>query len=108
MKLPSHQNHITDVPISLSDALGEVLGLNTNTSSGSEVYIIRQSNNESPEIFRADLSSPTGFLDSSNFYLKDNDIVYVNASGTTRWNRIVSQFFPFSSFLNSIDNLTND
>ena len=104
---PSKLN-ITDVPISLSDALGEVLGLNTNTSSGSEVYIIRQSNNESPEIFRADLSSPTGFLDSSNFYLKDNDIVYVNASGTTRWNRIVSQFFPFSSFLNSIDNLTND
>ncbi len=104
---PSKLN-ITDVPLSLSDALGEVLGLNTNTSSGSEVYVIRQSNNESPEIFRANLSSPTGFLESSNFYLRDNDIVYVNASGTTRWNRIVSQFFPFSTFLNSIDNLTND
>ena len=38
----------------------------------------------------------------------NNDIVYVNASGTARWNKVISQFFPFSSFLNSIDNLTND
>ena len=41
-------------------------------------------------------------------YLKDNDVIYVNAKGTTRWNRVISQFFPFSSFLNSVDNLTTD
>ena len=40
-------------------------------------------------------------------YLSDNDIVYVNSKGTTRWNRVISQFFPFSSFLNSVDNLVN-
>mgnify|MGYP006228273447 CR=1 FL=1 len=40
--------------------------------------------------------------------LSDNDIVYVNAKGTTRWNRVISQFFPFSSFLNSVDNLIDD
>lgn len=98
--------NITDVPISLSDALGEVSGLSTTTASGSEVYIIRQG--QTPRIFKADLSSPAGFIYSANFYLQNNDIVYVNASGTTRWNRIVSQFFPFSTFLNSIDTLTSD
>lgn len=97
---------ITDIPLSLSEALGEVKGISTSTANGSEVFIIRQQTIDStPLIFRADLSSPAYFLDAGNFYLKDNDIVYVNAKSTTRWNRVISQFFPFSSFLNSIDNL---
>lgn len=102
--------NITDITLSLSDVLGEVGGLNTNTSNGSEVYVIRQSftKNGLPSIYRADLSSPSGFIDSGRFNVKDNDIVYVNAKGTTRWNRVVSQFFPFSAFLNSVDNLTSD
>lgn len=105
---PSKIN-LTDIPLSLSDALGEVKGLNNNTSNGSEVFIIRQGNNGSePKIILADLSSPSGFINSGMFYLQDNDIVYINAKGTTRWNRVISQFFPFSTFLNSIDNLTSN
>ena len=101
--------NLTDIPISLSDALGEVFGLNNNSSDGGAVFVIRQGKNgESPRIFRANLSSPSGFLNSANFYLQDNDIVYVNAKSTTRWNRVISQFFPFSAFLNSVDNLTSD
>lgn len=98
--------NLSDISLSLSEALGEASGLATNSSSGSEVFIIR--NNfigDKPVIFRADLSSPSGFIASNNFYLADNDIVYINANGTTRWNRVVSQFFPFSSFLNSVDRL---
>jgi polysaccharide export outer membrane protein len=72
------------------------------------VFVIRQIPGQDPQIFRVDLSSPSGFLSAGNFYLTDNDIVYVNAKGTTRWNRVISQFFPFSSFLNSIDNLVDD
>ena len=101
--------NLTDIPLSLSDALGEVFGLNNNSSDGGAVFVIRQGKNgELPRIFRANLSSPSGFLNSANFYLQDNDIVYVNAKGTTRWNRVISQFFPFSSFLNTVDNLTSD
>ena len=105
--IPSKIN-ITDIPLSLADALGEVSGLNTNTSSGSEVFIIRKGLGENPEIFYADLSSPAFFLDAGRFFLNNDDIIYVNAKNTTRWNRVISQFFPFSSFLNSVDNLTNN
>lgn len=98
--------NITDIPLSLSDALGQVSGINTVTASGNEVFVIRQGNSTYPPgIFRANLESPSGFLDAGNFYLVNEDIIYVNAKGTTRWNRVISQFFPFSSFLNSIDNL---
>ncbi len=100
--------NITDIPLSLSNAIGESKGLNTNTSEGEDVFVIRQILNQDPRIYRVDLSSPSGFLSAGNFYLTDNDIVYVNAKGTTRWNRVISQFFPFSSFLNSVDNLLSD
>lgn len=101
--------NITDIPLSLSDALGLANGLNTNTSAGNQVFVIRQAiETGSPRIFQANLSSPAGFIEAGRFYLADNDIIYVNAKNTTRWNRVISQFFPFSSFLNSIDNLTSD
>ena len=97
--------NITDINLSLSDALGEVRGINPNTGDGSNVFIIRNRAGQDPRIFRANLDSPKGFVDANNFYLEDNDIVFVNSKGTTRWNRVISQFFPFSSFLNSIDRL---
>ncbi len=100
--------NLSDIPLSLSDAIGQSKGLNTNTSEGEDVFVIRQMPEEAPRIFRVDLSSPAGFLNAGNFFLADNDIVYVNAKGTTRWNRVISQFFPFSSFLNSVDNLLDD
>ena len=104
---PSKIN-LTDIPFSLSDALGEVNGLNTNTSNGSQVFIIRHNTGDNlPQIFIADMSSPANFINSGNFFLKDNDIIYVNASGTTRWNRVISQFFPFSTFLASVNSLSN-
>ena len=100
--------NLSDIPLSLSNAIGESKGLNTNTSEGEDVFVIRQIPNQNPQIYRVDLSSPSGFLSAGSFYLTDNDIVYVNAKGTTRWNRVISQFFPFSSFLNSVDNLVDD
>jgi protein involved in polysaccharide export with SLBB domain len=101
--------NITDIPLTLAEALGEVKGLRTETSAGSGVFIIRQAaDGQQPTIFRADLSSPAGFISAGSFYLTDNDIVYVNANSTTRWNRVISQFFPFSSFVSSVDNLLDD
>ncbi|MFL2693716.1 MAG: polysaccharide biosynthesis/export family protein [Gammaproteobacteria bacterium] len=103
---PSKLN-LTDIPISLSDALGISLGLNKNTA-GPDVFIIRQaSNNNLPQIFYVNLDNPSFLIDAGNFYLSDNDIVYVNSSGSTRWNKVISQFFPFASFLNTVDNIEN-
>ena len=104
---PSKIN-LSDIPFSLSDALGEVNGLNTNTSNGSQVFIIRNDGDSNlPKIFIADMSSPANFINSGSFYLQNNDIIYVNASGTTRWNRVISQFFPFSTFLASVNSLSD-
>ena len=95
--------NITDVPISLSKAIGESFGLNNNTASASDVFIIRHSAaGEDPLIFYANLKNPSNFIEAGNFYLKNNDIIYVNASGTTRWTKVISQFFPFQSLVVSL------
>ena len=63
--------NITDIPISLSNAIGESFGLNTNTAAASEVFIIRQNNaREDPLIFHADLKNPSSFIEAGQFYLK--------------------------------------
>ena len=99
--------NITDIPISLSDALGNSLGLDKNTA-GPDVFIIRQSIDDNPpQVFYANLDNPSYLIDAGNFYLFDNDIVYVNSSNTTRWNKVISQFFPFASFVNAVDNINN-
>lgn len=100
--------NITDIPLTLSDAIASSLGLR-NLTAGSDVFIIRQSSSDgTPKIFYTDLSSPSYFLDSGRFFLMNNDIVYINTSGTARWNKVVSQFFPFSSLVNTIDNISKD
>ena len=54
--------NIKETPLSLSDALGEVQGLSTTTSDASDVYVIRQINeNMEPKIFSADMSSPSAY-----------------------------------------------
>jgi len=98
--------NLTDINISLTDAIGEVNGLRTETSAGNQVFVIRQSDELLPPIIiKVDLQSPSGLILAEKLTLKNNDIVFVNAKSTTRWNRVISQFFPFSSFLNSVDNL---
>ena len=91
--------NLSNTPMSLSDAIGEAMGIDTRTSEGREIFVIRQPINGNPYIiYKADIGSPSGFLHANEFYLSNNDIVYVNAKGITRWNRVITQFFPFSSF----------
>ena len=63
--------------ISLATALANARGLNQSTSKGKDVYILRSKDLEGkPRIFKADISSPTGYLVASEFNLQTNDIVF--------------------------------
>ena len=92
--------------ISLTDAIGLSKGLDPRFSSAGQVYVIRSYDNQ-PIIYKFDLSSPDKFLVANNFYIRPQDVIYVSASGITKWNRFFSQIFPFASFFNQIDNSGN-
>ena len=93
----------------LSDAISRAGGLYNQTADGSQVYIIRNLDNyENARIFQINLKSPSGFILASEFYLEPQDIVFVGPASIARWNRVIAQFFPFTSFLNAVDNLQSN
>jgi polysaccharide export outer membrane protein len=94
-----------DQGMSLSDVLGESLGLNANTASASRIYVLRNEPNGQTELYHMNLLSLGDFGLANQFKMRSNDIVYVDATGLARWQRIITQILPFSNALYSIDRL---
>ncbi|MEG1234832.1 MAG: polysaccharide biosynthesis/export family protein, partial [Acinetobacter sp.] len=95
-----------DQGISLSDVLGESLGLNPLSGSRSKIYVVRSHPDASmTDIYHLDLTSIGDFGLANKFQMRSNDIVYVDASGLTRWQRVVNQVIPFSNVIYNIDRM---
>src|SRR5690554_3560759 len=97
-----------DQGMSLSDVLGESLGLNPLSASRSKIYVVRsQPSGAQTEVYHLDLTSIADFGLANQFKMRSNDIVYVDASGLARWQRVVNQIIPFSNALYNLDRLGN-
>ncbi|MGY5393447.1 polysaccharide biosynthesis/export family protein [Acinetobacter sp. NigerLNRRAM0016] len=97
-----------DQGMTLSDVLGESLGLNPNTASASRIYILRSdAQTQQTELYHMNLLSLGDFGLANQFKMHSNDIVYVDSTGLARWQRIVTQILPFSNALYNIDRLGN-
>jgi polysaccharide export outer membrane protein len=95
-----------DQGLTLSDALGESLGLNPLSASASRIYVLRTNPyDRSNELYHLNLMSLGDFGLANQFKLRSNDIVYVDATGLTRWQRVINQVIPFSSALYNLDRL---
>lgn len=95
-----------DQGMTLTDALGESLGINPNSASASRIYVVRTNpNDHATEIYHLNLMSIGDFGLANQFKLRSNDIVYVDATGLTRWQRVINQIIPFSNALYNIDRL---
>lgn len=93
--------------LNLTQALGRAGGINQNSAKGKAVYVIRGVKNlqqEPSAIYQLDASSPDAYALASQFPVKAGDVVFVGASGVTRWNRFVSQLLPFTTLLNNTTN----
>lgn len=97
---------LRDQGMSLSDVLGESLGLDPLSASRSKIYIVRsQANTTHTEVYQMDLTSIADFGLANQFKMRSNDIVYVDASGLARWQRVLNQIIPFSNALYNLDRL---
>ena len=91
--------------VSLTNAIGQSRGLNSITSKSTDVFLVRSKDESEPKIYKVNLKNPSGFILANQFYVKPQDVIFVGASSITRWNRVISQLFPFTSFLNQIDQI---
>ncbi|SNQ29942.1 polysaccharide export outer membrane protein [Acinetobacter apis] len=95
-----------DQGMTLSDVLGEGLGIDPNAANSSKIYVVRNNlQSRGTAIYQMNLTNIGDLSIANQFTMQRNDIVYVDATGLTRWQRIVNQIVPFSSTLTSINQL---
>ncbi len=98
---------LRDQGMTLSDVLGESEGVNPYSASAARIFVMRtdlSTNNLCNLSF--EFKPALGNLALANqFQMQKNDIVYIDATGLTRWQRIMNQIVPFSSALYTFDQL---
>jgi polysaccharide export outer membrane protein len=87
--LPMNNGRMT-----LTEALGEAGGLNQLSSAARQVYVIRNASDAEPIVYNLDAQSPVALAMAEGFELHPRDVVFVDASGLARFNRIVSLIIP--------------
>jgi len=89
--------------MTLADVLGESEGINPSTSNPARVYVIRTNpERNSTHIYHIDLGNVSNIGLAQKFAMQANDVVYVDATGLTRWGRIVAQFLPAATSLSNL------
>lgn len=87
----------------LAEALSDTGYISQDRSNPKWIYVMR-GDNEMPEIFHLDGSSPDALLLADRFALKPRDIVYVDAADVVRWNRVISNILPTAQMLYQVSN----
>ncbi|MHA3096924.1 polysaccharide biosynthesis/export family protein [Acinetobacter brisouii] len=91
-----------DQGMSLTDVIGESLGLNPLSASAARIYVLRSNNTDhTTAIYHLNLNSIGNFGLANQFKMRSNDIVYIDPTGLTRWQRVLSQIVPFSNTIYS-------
>lgn len=86
---------LTNRPMSLTQALAAVGGIQEARADGRGVYVIRNSEYEDiVDVYQLDISRAWAFALGDQFVLEARDVVYVSAAPITRWNRWVSNILP--------------
>lgn len=84
---------ITNVPLSLIDAINKAGSFNNNSANPTQVYVIRPAQ-PLPIIFTLNANDPGALIVAEHFYLKNFDVVYVSTAAVARWNKLLSNLLP--------------
>ncbi len=86
--------------LSLAQALGEAGGIDQKFAEAGSIYVLRSNEKKEIEVYHLSIANPLSIVVSDQFNLKPRDIVYVDATGLARWNRVVSLLMPTINLLN--------
>ena len=80
--------------MSLAQALSESGGLDPLSAAGKGIYVIRVRDSTSVDVFHLDARNPLALALGDRFPLKSHDLVWVDAVGLARWNRVINLLLP--------------
>lgn len=97
---------IPDHGLTLTQVIGQSKGLNPSTSNAAKVYVVRDHGNASyTDIYHVNLQTVTNLALANRFEMHPNDIVYVDPTGLTRWNRFINSVLPSSNAIRQLSSL---
>lgn len=77
----------------LAEALADTGYIAQDQANPKWIYVMR-GDNDTPELFHLDGSSPDSMLLADRFSLRPRDIVYVDTADVVRWNRVITNILP--------------
>ncbi|SMG44284.1 polysaccharide biosynthesis/export family protein [Paraburkholderia susongensis] len=80
--------------LTLSQAISDSGSFDSNTAAAQQLFVIRDSTGDSPQIYHLDATSPVSMLLANQFELQPKDIVYVGQGGLVRFNRVLNLLLP--------------
>lgn len=100
---------IREQGMTLSDVLGESEGINPLSASAAKIYVMRTDlQSKQSTVYHLNLMDFGNFGLANQFKMQKNDIVYIDATGLTRWQRIVGQIVPFAGAVNTFQVIGNN
>ena len=97
---------ILEQGLSLAQVLGESQGLNSFTANAAKIYVVRDNPGyQLTNIYYVNMQTITNLALANRFEMQPNDIVYVDPTGLTRWNRVINSLLPSSSAIRSLASL---
>ncbi len=85
--------------LSLSEVLAEGGGLLSESAKAENIYVIRAESADAIDIFHLNARSPLALVFGDKFSLLPGDIVYVDATGLARWNRVAKMLLPTAQLI---------
>lgn len=86
---------------SLVRGLTEAGGYNDLTANAAGVYVVRSEDSSHVTVFRLDGRSPVALAWAGQFMLRPRDLVYIDQSGLSRWNKVFQLLVPMASVLSN-------
>ncbi|WGS50568.1 polysaccharide biosynthesis/export family protein [Paraburkholderia sp. D15] len=80
--------------LTLSQAISDSGSFDSNTAAARQLFVIRNSMSDSPQVYHLDATSPVSMLLANQFELQPKDVVYVGQGGLVRFNRVLNLLLP--------------
>ncbi len=80
--------------LTLNEALGDAGGVSQMTGDARQVYVVRNINADTHQIFHLNAQNPSALALAENFQLKAKDVVFVDTSPVVRWGRVINNVVP--------------
>ncbi|MFP3565371.1 polysaccharide biosynthesis/export family protein [Paraburkholderia sp. SIMBA_030] len=80
--------------LTLSQAISDSGSFDSNTAQTRQLFVIRNSMSEQPQVYHLDATSPVSMLLANQFELQPKDVVYVGQGSLVRFNRVLNLLLP--------------